>query len=606
MGEAAFALEELDRSHLRFPNGRKPRSEWVKGFTDAEISFALQRLELTAREHMLLERLCKLSLQEGFAWPGQDELKRLVRSCENTLRATTRRLCERGLLQTTLIREGLRYFPQWDVIGLESSALRTAKPAVQEPQNLRMHPLTTKGSKTKSSSREAPIEPPSFESAAAFDDEAESCSKTAWTAYQFVDDDPSWQVLSETEMAEADRELEAYRANSSATASARMSSETPPLPPLSAAPKPPTEPPSPSNPRLAESFRHSKAPELSPPCEATRPLRPAPQRAQSPNPRAKALARPFLHPAHPDVPPTLLNALCALPGGLGALRLLTASRLPRESATRVVERVLAYDQQKGVKHAAKFIRSLIADAVEDLCTRAERSEAKQHDYEPKAGVRRQATVDPELAAFKLRRRDIRGMLVNERSSIMREKLERELAELDASIAARTQTERHSASAVTEEEPSCPKRPESLPPTDSISNSSVTSRTTTTTSSPMSERSSSRTSLASSRKTESSMAASRSSISESRNSPTSAPSAHAPFAPSSTSSTSACAPILPSANAAPPDANRNLREERRRRLSIFSWPTPPATNAATVPDTSSDTPDGVSEGPLERGALLRPS
>lgn len=149
--------------------------------------------------------------------------------------------------------------------------------------------------------------------------------------------------------------------------------------------------------------------------------------------------RPDIEPKRMARSALLLSALCALPGGTSALRTLVGSRLPAERAIRVVERVLAYDRQKRVRHAGKFIRSLVADADEELCNLRERAEAERHDYQPEATVRRAPTVDPELAAHTLRRRDIRGMLINERSALMRQKLERELAGLDASIAARSCT-----------------------------------------------------------------------------------------------------------------------------------------------------------------------
>jgi hypothetical protein len=131
MGEAAFALPAS-------PKRKKPREEWAKDFTDAEIRRALERHDLDAREHMLLERLCGLSLQQGYAWLNQDDLAALVRCSVRTLYDTTTRLCKRGLLETTLTLRGLHYFPQWSAIGLERDGQRSAKSADPDRQNLPM------------------------------------------------------------------------------------------------------------------------------------------------------------------------------------------------------------------------------------------------------------------------------------------------------------------------------------------------------------------------------------------------------------------------------------------------------------------------------------
>jgi hypothetical protein len=97
MGEAALTLERPEDAPSRPRSStRKPKEEWAKDFTDAEIRRALERLDLTMREHMLLERLCGLSLQEGYAWPHQDELARLVRCSVRTPYETTTRLCARA------------------------------------------------------------------------------------------------------------------------------------------------------------------------------------------------------------------------------------------------------------------------------------------------------------------------------------------------------------------------------------------------------------------------------------------------------------------------------------------------------------------------------
>lgn len=443
MGEAAIALAP-------FPKGRKPREAWAKRFTDAEIRRALERQELTAREHMLLERLCGLSLQEGYAWINRDDLAALVRCSVRTLYETTRSLCERGLLETTLTLKGLRYFPQWEAIGLERSGQESASSADPDRQVLPMLRRSTTRSKNKSSSRHEPSSP---NPEAALLEEEWACPAPAGAALQVghapveaIEVDLPLQSLTAAEMAEADRELASFRALRSCP-TALVSSEPAPVATLPVQPKPVTKPSRPLAPLAVEDAFCSEDREAS--SQASTPAsthRMGLQQADSAQPRAKTLSRPSLQPALPDIAPALLSALCALPGGMGALRLLTQSRLPAESATRVVERVLAYDRKKGVQHAARFIRSPIADAVEDLCARAERSQSRQHDYQPEAIVRREAAAaDPELAALKLRRRDIRGMLVTERSSLMRDKLERELRELEAAITGRTPTQRSASS-----------------------------------------------------------------------------------------------------------------------------------------------------------------
>ena len=50
MGEAAFAYPPT-------PSGEKPREGRAKDFSDAAIRRALERLDLNAREQLLLERL---------------------------------------------------------------------------------------------------------------------------------------------------------------------------------------------------------------------------------------------------------------------------------------------------------------------------------------------------------------------------------------------------------------------------------------------------------------------------------------------------------------------------------------------------------------------
>lgn len=159
MGEAALKLAPL-------PKRRKPKEEWAKNFTDAEVRRALERHELTAREQMQLERLCSLSLQEGYAFIGQVELARLLRCSVRTLNAVTKRLCTRGMLETTLLRDGLRYRPLWEAIGLEGpdsererSGQRSANPADPDRQILPMHPYGSRiGSRNseKNSSRATP------------------------------------------------------------------------------------------------------------------------------------------------------------------------------------------------------------------------------------------------------------------------------------------------------------------------------------------------------------------------------------------------------------------------------------------------------------------
>lgn len=245
MGEAAFACAPS-------PKRRKPRDEWAKDFSDAEIRRALERLELTAREHMLLERLCGLSLQEGYAWLNQDDLAALVRCSVRTLHDTTKSLRERGLLETTLSREGLSYRPQWEAIGLEGlgsererSGQRPAKSADPDRQNLPMPPYRSRiGSRNSENSSRRHTERSPASAAAPVRSPAAASSPLALREQRPIEapaprashpasrHEPTFLAafaaelpaepaltlvpLTPTEVAGADLELEAYRANRSA------------------------------------------------------------------------------------------------------------------------------------------------------------------------------------------------------------------------------------------------------------------------------------------------------------------------------------------------------------------------------------------------------
>lgn len=113
--------------------------------SDADIRRALEQHELTATEHLLLQYVCALSLQEGYCWASQEHLAKLARCCVRTLRDVVAALCGRGLLETTRSREGLRYLPQWAALGLAIDPLRTRKrrpasPAVPDRQSLPVLP----------------------------------------------------------------------------------------------------------------------------------------------------------------------------------------------------------------------------------------------------------------------------------------------------------------------------------------------------------------------------------------------------------------------------------------------------------------------------------
>lgn len=123
---------------------------------DATIRRALERIsDLSALEEQLLFRLCCLSLLQGYAWIGQAALAELLRCSERTLRDVTKDVAARGLLVTVRMRDGLRYFPQWEELGLTpaSKEERSANPAGLHRQILPMHYRSTKGSNKTDSSR---------------------------------------------------------------------------------------------------------------------------------------------------------------------------------------------------------------------------------------------------------------------------------------------------------------------------------------------------------------------------------------------------------------------------------------------------------------------
>jgi hypothetical protein len=123
---------------------------------DATIRRALERMtDLSALEEQLLFRLCCLSLLQGYAWIGQAALAELLRCSERTLRDVTKDVAARGLLVTVRMRDGLRYFPQWEGLGLApaSRGERPANPAGSDRQILPMHLRSTKGSNKTDSSR---------------------------------------------------------------------------------------------------------------------------------------------------------------------------------------------------------------------------------------------------------------------------------------------------------------------------------------------------------------------------------------------------------------------------------------------------------------------
>lgn len=137
--------------------------------TDAAIRRALERMpDLSSLEEQLLFRVCCLSLQRGFAWIGQAQLAELLRYSERAVRDATKRMCERGLLVTVRLRDGLRYFPQWQELDLSPSVVpfdRPAKTAGSDRQILPMHRGSTKGS-TRASSRAEPQDAPRRDAAA--------------------------------------------------------------------------------------------------------------------------------------------------------------------------------------------------------------------------------------------------------------------------------------------------------------------------------------------------------------------------------------------------------------------------------------------------------
>ena len=123
---------------------------------DATIRRALERIsDLSALEEQLLFRLCCLSLLQGYAWIGQGALAELLRCSERTLRDVTKDVTARGLLVTVRMRDGLRYFPQWEELGLTPASQdeRPANPAGSDRQILPMHYRSTKGSNKTDSSR---------------------------------------------------------------------------------------------------------------------------------------------------------------------------------------------------------------------------------------------------------------------------------------------------------------------------------------------------------------------------------------------------------------------------------------------------------------------
>lgn len=151
MGEPAPSIdghaERVDRM------GLPPRMRLT--LNDATIRRALERIaDLSALEEQLLFRLCCLSLLQGYAWIGQAALAELLRCSERTLRDVTKDVSARGLLVTVRMRDGLRYFPQWEELGLTPArGERPVNPAGSDRQILPMHLRSTKGSNKTDSSR---------------------------------------------------------------------------------------------------------------------------------------------------------------------------------------------------------------------------------------------------------------------------------------------------------------------------------------------------------------------------------------------------------------------------------------------------------------------
>ena len=152
MGEPALTIDSAAERSDRM--GLPARTRLT--LNDATIRRALERItDLSALEEQLLFRLCCLSLLQGYAWIGQAALAELLRCSERTLRDVIKDVAARGLLVTVRMRDGLRYFPQWEELGLTpaSKGERPANPAGSDRQILPMHLRSTNGSnKTDSSS----------------------------------------------------------------------------------------------------------------------------------------------------------------------------------------------------------------------------------------------------------------------------------------------------------------------------------------------------------------------------------------------------------------------------------------------------------------------
>lgn len=76
--------------------------------------------------------------------------------------------------------------------------------------------------------------------------------------------------------------------------------------------------------------------------------------------------------------PPALAPLAALPGGQGAARVLERASLTPVQQQRVVDRVLAYHDAKGVQDAARFIHGPIADVRDEDSARAEIAAQAEH------------------------------------------------------------------------------------------------------------------------------------------------------------------------------------------------------------------------------------
>jgi len=139
---------------------RRDVSESRIALSDAAIRRALERLpDLSALEEQLLFRVCCLSLQRGYAWIGQAALAELLRYSERSVRDATKRVCELELLVTVRMRDGLRYFPQWEKLGLEVDAVPSARSAKSAGPDRQNPPVllgsTNRSDKTDSSSAHA-------------------------------------------------------------------------------------------------------------------------------------------------------------------------------------------------------------------------------------------------------------------------------------------------------------------------------------------------------------------------------------------------------------------------------------------------------------------